>query len=92
MVVLSGQYYKFNFNENEKNVLTKRVHDLEIQKNRLRKLLQQQSKKVTRKNITYGHIHMAKTAGTTLNSMLALNFERVCGHKGYSFDYYQANN
>jgi len=90
MLSLSGQYYKFNFNENEKTILTKRVHDLEIQKDRLRTLLQQ-SKKLMRKNITYGHIHMAKTAGTTLNGMLALNFERVCGHKGYSFDYYQAN-
>lgn len=41
--------------------------------------------------ITYGHIHMAKTGGTALNGMLALNYERVCGHKGYSYDYYQHN-
>ena len=90
MLSLSAQYYKFNLNENEKNdILTKQVHELEIQKDRLRRQLQQS--KLTRKNITYGHIHMAKTAGTTLNGMLALNFERVCGHKGYSFDYYQVN-
>ena len=38
-----------------------------------------------------GHIHMAKTGGTELNGMLASNFERVCGHKGYSHDYYQYN-
>lgn len=42
-------------------------------------------------NTTYGHIHMAKTGGTTLNGILALNYERVCGHKGYSYDYVQAN-
>ena len=42
-------------------------------------------------NTTYGHIHMAKSGGTTLNGILALNYERVCGHKGYSYDYVQAN-
>ncbi|KAH7624783.1 hypothetical protein NADE_002006 [Nannochloris sp. 'desiccata'] len=30
----------------------------------------------------YGHVHMAKTAGPTLNGELAARFERVCGHKG----------
>lgn len=45
----------------------------------------------THNNITFGHIHMAKTGGTSLNGLLALNYERVCGHKGYSYDYYQAN-
>jgi hypothetical protein len=34
---------------------------------------------------------MAKTGGTELNGLLASNFERVCGHKGYSHDYYQFN-
>jgi len=29
----------------------------------------------------FGHLHMMKTAGTTLNGELALNYERVCGHK-----------
>ena len=43
------------------------------------------------RNITYGHIHMAKTGGTTINLMMAGRFERVCGHKGYSYDRYQAN-
>lgn len=38
-----------------------------------------------------GHIHVAKTGGTVLNEMLANEYERVCGHKGYSFDFYQAN-
>jgi len=39
----------------------------------------------------YGHIHMAKTGGTTLNGILALHYERVCGHKGYSYDAVQHN-
>ena len=38
-----------------------------------------------------GHIHVAKTGGTFLNELLANNYHFVCGHKGYSFDYYQAN-
>ena len=41
--------------------------------------------------VIYGHIHMAKTAGTTINGELASHFERVCGHKGYSYDSYQLN-
>ena len=39
----------------------------------------------------YGHIHMAKTAGTTINGRLALAYERVCGHKGYSYDFVGVN-
>ena len=34
-----------------------------------------------------GHVHVAKTAGTTINGVLALNFHNVCGHKGYSLTY-----
>lgn len=34
----------------------------------------------------FGHIHMAKTAGTEINGELAQRFERVCGQKGYSYD------
>ncbi|CAJ1959651.1 unnamed protein product [Cylindrotheca closterium] len=34
---------------------------------------------------------MAKTAGTTVNCQLAGTYERICGHKGYSYDYYQVN-
>eukprot|EP00594_Rhizosolenia_setigera_P010635 CAMPEP_0178953752 /NCGR_PEP_ID=MMETSP0789-20121207/8594_1 /TAXON_ID=3005 /ORGANISM="Rhizosolenia setigera, Strain CCMP 1694" /LENGTH=248 /DNA_ID=CAMNT_0020635047 /DNA_START=233 /DNA_END=979 /DNA_ORIENTATION=+ len=34
---------------------------------------------------------MAKSAGTTLNGKLASEFERVCGHKGFSYDAYQFN-
>jgi hypothetical protein len=41
--------------------------------------------------IIMGHIHMAKTGGTSVNGMIANKFERVCGHKGYSYDAYQAN-
>ncbi len=29
----------------------------------------------------YGHVHMAKTGGTELNGLLAMGYERVCGHK-----------
>ena len=41
--------------------------------------------------ILYGHVHMAKTGGTSLNGILANTFERVCGHKGYSYDAFQDN-
>ena len=34
---------------------------------------------------------MAKTAGTEINVVLSLKFERVCGHKGYSYDATQTN-
>ena len=45
--------------------------------------------KVDNNNVVYGHIHMAKTAGSTINGRLSLDFERVCGNKGYSFDSYR---
>jgi len=38
-----------------------------------------------------GHVHMAKTGGTSLNGQLALNYERVCGNKGWSYDNYLVN-
>jgi hypothetical protein len=41
--------------------------------------------------VVYGHVHVAKTAGTEINGELALHFERVCGHKGWSYDAYQFN-
>ncbi|KAL7517483.1 hypothetical protein ACHAWX_002402 [Stephanocyclus meneghinianus] len=41
--------------------------------------------------ILYGHVHMAKTGGTSLNGILANKFENVCGHKGYTYDAYQEN-
>jgi len=41
--------------------------------------------------VLYGHVHMAKTAGSFINGALALQNERVCGHKGYSYDAFQAN-
>ena len=31
----------------------------------------------------FGHVHMAKTAGSEINGELAAHYERVCGHKGY---------
>ena len=33
-----------------------------------------------------GHLHFQKTAGTSLNRVLARRYHAVCGHKGYSFD------
>ena len=41
--------------------------------------------------LTFGHIHMAKTAGTNLNGEFAAKYERICGNKGYSFDAFQTN-
>ncbi len=41
--------------------------------------------------ILYGHVHVAKTGGTSLNGILANKFDHVCGHKGYSYDAYQDN-
>jgi len=32
----------------------------------------------------FGHVHMAKTAGSEINDMLASRYERVCGNKGAS--------
>lgn len=42
-------------------------------------------------NVMYGHVHVAKTGGTSINGMFANKFERVCGHKGYSYDAYTDN-
>jgi hypothetical protein len=47
--------------------------------------------KTRNSNKIYGHVHIAKTAGTSLNGILANKYERVCGHKGYSHNAYQAN-
>lgn len=47
------------------------------------------SNKGTARPILYGHLHIPKTAGTNINSMLAAKYERVCGHKGYSYDAFQ---
>ena len=42
-------------------------------------------------SFVFGHLHMAKTAGTEINGLLASRFESVCGNKGYSYDAYQFN-
>ena len=42
-------------------------------------------------NVMYGHVHIAKTGGTSINGIFANKFERVCGHKGYSYDAYNDN-
>jgi len=41
--------------------------------------------------IIFGHLHVGKTGGTSLNANLSMQFERVCGNKGYSFSSFQAN-
>ena len=40
----------------------------------------------TPQNKVYGHVHIAKTAGSTLNRNFSLFFDNICGHKGYSYD------
>ncbi len=42
-------------------------------------------------SVIYGHVHMAKTMGTTINGNLSMHYERICGHKGYSYDAYNTN-
>ena len=32
----------------------------------------------------YGHVHIARTGGSTVNRMLSKKYQRVCGNKGYS--------
>ena len=34
---------------------------------------------------------MTQTAGTSINGIAANKFERVCGHKGYSYDAFHDN-
>ena len=41
--------------------------------------------------VIFAHCHISKTAGTTINALLAHSYERVCGNKGYSYDAHQAN-
>ncbi|KAL3816728.1 hypothetical protein ACHAXA_002214 [Cyclostephanos tholiformis] len=36
--------------------------------------------------VVFGHVHMTKTAGSEINGVLSQRFDRVCGHKGYSYD------
>lgn len=50
-----------------------------------------QEHKGHQENVIYGHIHIAKTAGTTVNGELAMHYERVCGNKGYSYDAFTTN-
>lgn len=45
----------------------------------------------TSKPPVIGVIHMAKAAGSSLNTLLALTYERVCGNKGNSFDAFMFN-
>ena len=47
-------------------------------------------KKEAQPTPVYGHVHIEKTSGTTLNGRMAARFDNVCGHKGYSLDFAQA--
>ena len=42
-------------------------------------------------NMIYGHVHIAKTGGTTINGILANGFEGVCGNKENSYNAYVVN-
>ncbi|CAB9509777.1 expressed unknown protein [Seminavis robusta] len=44
-----------------------------------------------RPDVVYGLIHIPKVVGTEINGLLAAQYERVCGNKGYSFDAAQSN-
>jgi hypothetical protein len=39
----------------------------------------------------YGLVHVAKTAGSSINGNLSMHYERICGNKGYSYDAFQTN-
>jgi len=39
-------------------------------------------------DVIYGHVHISKTAGSTINEDFANKFERVCGNKGASYNQY----
>lgn len=41
--------------------------------------------------VVYAHVHIAKTAGSEVNGVLAARYERVCGEKGYSYDSHKNN-
>jgi len=41
--------------------------------------------------VIYGHVHMAKTGGTLINGNLSAHYERICGHKGYSYAAFNTN-
>uniref|UniRef100_A0A7S2IHD6 Uncharacterized protein n=1 Tax=Helicotheca tamesis TaxID=374047 RepID=A0A7S2IHD6_9STRA len=43
------------------------------------------SRSSTKNKVRYGHLHMAKTAGTALNQAMAKLYKNVCGNKGFTF-------
>jgi hypothetical protein len=49
------------------------------------------AKGYVRQNVIFGHLHIAKTAGSEINGALSNHFERICGNKGYSYDAFQTN-
>ena len=78
------------------NFTSSETKSLLAENRRMKKLLSQLSALAeTPPNVSmgvvFGHVHVAKTGGTTLNGNLSMHFERVCGHKGYSYSAYQTN-
>jgi len=77
---------QYNYsNEDELIILRKEIQNLRQQLNHLSEsecgsAFDDRDK--SKNNTIYGHIHFAKTGGTSLNGMLANKFERICGHKG----------
>jgi len=83
---LRTNIYQYNYsNEDDVLILRKEIQSLRQQLNHLSEPEGSSAfeyRDRNRNNIIYGHIHIAKTGGTSLNGMLANKFERICGHKG----------
>mmetsp|Transcript_44012 Transcript_44012/g.86325 ORF Transcript_44012/g.86325 Transcript_44012/m.86325 type:complete len:371 (-) Transcript_44012:65-1177(-) len=41
--------------------------------------------------VVYGLLHILESGSAEINGRLSMNYERVCGAKGYSYDAYNAN-
>ena len=65
-------------------------YDMDNNNESIRRLLKENTTTVekgwVRPDVVFGLVHIAKTAGSTINGALAVHFERVCGNKGFSFD------
>ena len=79
---------RFSELEEENLVLEQKVASLEEDSQKEKENFEMDNENY---NIIYGHVHMAKTGGSTINGWLAAKYERVCGNKGYSYNAYAAN-
>ena len=68
-----------------RNAMDKKIPEtlLQLQNDTLSIPVQENSTGFVRYDKMFGHVHMAKTAGSEINGELAAHYERVCGHKGY---------